>query len=253
MSSFLSSICTALGLPAGTLTGVAVTGPEAQQGSAAASATSVDRAAVIAGVVGAAVFFIGLGFAAYAYLRSSARKRRRLSYLATLTATPRASDDSGAPKQPGMEEYTLPEHPRAVGAAAPAARAGIPPLPPMHGRGRSGGGGGGADAVASPGGTVSARIRRGSLSVSFLIPFADISIDAGAPLLGRGSFGRVYRGRLGGSEPVAVKVLDCDGQPMDRAGFRAFVNEVTASFAMRHDNIVVCHGAAVDETPGAAR
>lgn len=59
--------------------------------------------------------------------------------------------------------------------------------------------------------------------------------------LGEGTFGAVYRGTLRGELPVAVKVVRQRGDPDP-----AFWREAEASFTIRHDHLVTCHGVCAD-------
>jgi len=150
-----------------------------------------------------------------------------------------AATPAGPPAAPAAETLTPNSSSVLAPAASPAAPAAEVLAPTAE--------------VLAPAAARSSASAFPSLTVSFNIPFASIVLDAGTPMLGEGSFAMVFRGRLGFDVPVAVKMLKCGGVPLNRADYRAFVNEVTASVLMRHDNIVVCHGASMDETPGVAR
>lgn len=72
-----------------------------------------------------------------------------------------------------------------------------------------------------------------------LIAASDVTYDLNAGLLGRGSFGTVYRGVFRGNLPVAVKVLNV---ATDTEVFDAFRREVATWEGLNHDNVLGLQG-----------
>ena len=211
-----------------------------------AANASGDIAAVVGGTVGAIIFLLLVVGALSAWmLRGSERRRRFLaslgsvvtvgedgrrathahswgatvdlvefaspgdvSLVATVGDVPEEEAAAAAAlAHEGAAADAVPPAPLRMAASAPAAPKSPPVSPAVVAAGgaapAAGAAAGVAPAAARPP-TLTEGRGTAALAVSSLIPFSEI--ETGALLLGRGSFGSVYRGRLGGSEPVAVKV-----------------------------------------------